>query len=826
MNYSTLKSYLLLLFMIICAAVTVRADDVPPPRGTIKGHVITSDNKPASDVTIALQGTKRGTMTNESGYFELTAPAGRYILVASHVGVNSVTVPVEVSSGQTTTLPIITLNSSQTALNEVQISGIKTNRFVVKKSYDVAKMPLSDLENSQSYSSVSKELIQEQAIYSADQAVRNVPGIATLWNATNRAGDGGAYFTLRGFPVQISLWNGVSGAVSNTIDATNLEKLEVIKGPSGTLYGSSLTSFGGLLNRVTKQPYDTLGGTISYSTGSYGFNRASVDLNTPLDSAKKALLRINTSFNSINSFQDAGFDRRFVFAPSFSYKVNDKLSFLFDAEIVHGRGTTPQLMYIDYNIAPSQLGASRADQLNVDYKKSYISNDIVASSDNYNFFGQAEYKFSDQWTSRTTISSTYSTSSGPQTYFYLLAGNASMARMVWDVEGNSSTWNIQQNFNGDFKIGELRNRLLVGIDVLNQRQNISYTGFNSTPTKTANFYSQFFDVVNTVGAVPNYYDFNLANINARYATAGSGAPYLSINNRYTTSAYVSDVLNITDNLLVSAGLRIDHFKNEPVYDPTTNGYNVQGFDQTSLSPKFGVVYQVIKDKVSLFGNYQNGFVNLGTYSAYDANSASGLTNKMAKPEQANQAEGGVKLDVFNGHLSGTISYYDIQVSNLVRSDLTHNNASIQDGTQVSRGFEAEITTNPIEGLNLVAGYAYNHSVITKSTSADQGYRPGTAGSPNLANLWISYRLMTGKAQGLGIGFGGNYASDNKIINGSTGTFTLPAYTVLNSSLFYEQRKFRIALNVNNFTNEKYWVGYSTISPQMLRQYIGSVAYKF
>ncbi|UOQ77577.1 hypothetical protein MUN84_02450 [Hymenobacter sp. 5516J-16] len=51
----------------------------------------------------------------------------------------------------------------------------------------------------------------------------------------------------------------MAGGVTSTIDAVNLEKLEVIKGPSATLYGSALTSYGGLLNRVTKKPYDRFG---------------------------------------------------------------------------------------------------------------------------------------------------------------------------------------------------------------------------------------------------------------------------------------------------------------------------------------------------------------------------------------------------------------------------------------------------------------------------------------------------------------------------------------------------------------------------------------
>ena len=73
-----------------------------------------------------------------------------------------------------------------------------------------------------------------------------------MWEATSRGGDGGAYYASRGFIVQAKLRNGIAGLVTSRNDAANLESVEIIKGPSATLFGSTLTSYGGLINRVTK----------------------------------------------------------------------------------------------------------------------------------------------------------------------------------------------------------------------------------------------------------------------------------------------------------------------------------------------------------------------------------------------------------------------------------------------------------------------------------------------------------------------------------------------------------------------------------------------
>jgi len=88
-------------------------------------------------------------------------------------------------------------------------------------------------------------------------------------------------------------------------------------------------------------------------------------------------------------------------------------------------------------------------------------------------------------------------------------------------------------------------------------------------------------------------------------------------------------------------------------------------------------------------------------------------------------------------------------------------------------------------------------------------------------------LPAGPVKGLGLGFGGNYASDNKVINSvSQGVFILPAYTVLNASVFYEYSKFRFAVKSDNFTNQKYWIGYTTVNPQKGRSVAASISFKF
>ena len=685
------------------------------------------------------------------------------------------------------------------------------SRFVRHSSDDVAKMPLSNLENAQSYSVITKDLMTEQGNFTLDQSVTNVPGITKLWDATSRPGDGGSYFTSRGFPLQSGLRNGVAGAINSNIDAANIERIEVIKGPSATLFGSTLTSFGGLINRITKKPYDHFGGEISYTGGNEAYSRFSADINSPLDSAHDLLMRVNTAYTSQGSFQDNGFSKTIVIAPSISYQASDRLSFLLDAEFYSGQATTPQILF--FNTTVAGLGVSSADKLNTTYTRSYTANDLVTHPGNTNFFGQMMYDLSSNWTAQTNLSITNSRSNGLQPYFYLTAGDSLLQRMVWEPNGTENAIDAQENLVGRFQIGQLRNRLVVGLDYYYDHPNIVYQEYLGGPDQV----EDYFDQVNLKGNIPNYLSFNKTKVDSAFASSPAASPYYNIETTEVYSAYASDVLNITDNLIANAALRVDHFVNKGNYS-LTDGTTTGGYNQTALSPKFGLVYQVVPGNASLFANYQNSFQN-----EHGVN----YNNKPFKPEQANQWEGGVKLDGWQGKLSGTISYYDISVTNVIRSYPANPNLSIQDGTQRSKGLEAELIISPLAGLQVVAGYSYNDSKYTRSDSDVLGRRPTTAGSPNTASLWVSYHLGHQKTKGWGIAVGGNYASDNKIQNSvSMGVFTLPAYTLVNAAIFYEAARWRFALNGKNLGNQKYWIGYATVDPQPLRTVNATVTMKF
>lgn len=775
--------------------------------GSIGGTVKTSDGNAAEAVSITVKGTGKGALTDKNGYFQIKGlKPGTQTIIASLIGLSIQQQQVEVKPGSSVTVDII-LKESSAQLQEVTISSRNSNKI----NSTVAKMPLTKLENPQVYTAVSSDLIKQQGITNFDDAMRNVPGISRTWESTGRAGDGASYFSLRGFEAQPALYNGLPGFTSGDLDPADIEEIQVIKGPSGTLFGATFYGYGGIINTVTKKPYFNTGGEVTYNTGSFGLNRIAVDVNTPLSKIEKVALRINTAYHSEGSFQDAGFKKSFFVAPALVYEVNEKLSFNFLAEILEQERA----------LAPVFFHSNRADALtfkdvaalNLNNNLSFTSNELTIKNPRFNLQGQMTYKISEQWTSQTAISRGTLKSLGYYGYIYgNEPGSNEFAQFIHKENSTTNTFDIQQNFNGDFKIGSIRNRLLIGLDYFNRNVVDNGTGYglmrNVTPQGNVVYPDPTHPVYTTKASVDSL-------------LAGTGANNAKISNS-VYSIYASDVINITDKLAAMASLRADYFVSNGDVNDDTDGYN-----QFALSPKFGLVYQPVLNRVSVFANYMNAFFNVAPTKNVDG------SVKSFKPENANQWEFGVKTNLFDDKLSATFSYYDIKVKNRVYPDPADINNSLQGGKVGSKGFEIDINANPVQGLNFIAGYSHNRSQVLVGNPAgtdfynEPGRAQGGQGPQDLANLWATYKFTRGSLKDFGFGIGGNYAGIYKVIdNSQTGVFELPSYTLLNASLFYNADRFSIRFNANNITNEKYYIGYWSINPQKPVNYTASFSFKF
>lgn len=786
--------------------------------GKIKGTVMDNTKSGLPGVTILIKGTGIGTQTDDSGVFELSnINDGNYVLSVSSLGFKTKELPFAISQNEVD-LKTIILYAGDEILREVVVEGERENKFSRSKTAYVSKLPLKDFENTQVYSTITNYLLKSQIITNFDDALKNATGVENLWTSTGRGGDGAGYFSLRGFSVQPKLVNGLPGLTNGTINPANIERIEVLKGPSATLFGNAVSSYGGLINVVTKKPYVGTGGELSFTTGSFGLNQITGDFNTALNKEKNLYFRLNTSYATERSFQDAGFRKSFFVAPSLSYKVNNNLSFSFYGEITQAEQTNPMFLFLNRS-APT---ASRnLKELGYNNKLSFTSNDLTLQNPTQNYRVEMDYKLSDAWESQTLISKSATSTRGYYSYLfdYGILGNDTFSRFLNKQNEYTGTSDIQQNFIGDFRMGSLRNRVVIGLDYFSATSTSNGTGYafygNVTPGGGSSGDDPFTPKVVETTAYP----LSTAAVDAVLAMQ----PVSNSKSRYNIySAYASDVLNLTNTLSLMVGLRLDHFDNVGSVTTSEDDYN-----QTTLSPKLGILYQPVADKISVFANYQNGFTNVAP--SLVGNPEDGpQTIKTFRPEQANQFEFGIKTNLIKNKLNATISYYDIRVTDQVITDPASPFNKIQGGEIFSKGFEIELNANPVNGLNIRAGYSNNDSKTTKSDNTEiLNRRPLDAGSKHIYNAWANYEVPGGKLQGFGIGAGVNGASERYAINyASTGDFLLPAYTVANASLFYQAENYRIGVKLNNAFNKEYYKGWSTIAPQMPRALLANITYTF
>ncbi len=780
----------------------------------ITGRIIDTQNQPLVGVTILEKNTTNGALSDANGNFVLeNYPNEPFTILISYIGYN--TKEIKIQPNESNDLGEIIMYEGNEILNEVKISSKRINKFSRKETAYVAKLPLKDIDNSQVYSTITNELLKSQVVTNFDDALKNATGVESLWTSTGRGGDGAGYYSLRGFSIQPQLVNGMPGLTNGTINPANIERIEVLKGPSATLFGSSVSAYGGLINVVTKKPYIGKGGELSYTGGSFDFNQVVFDINTNVNNNEKLYFRINTAYTKQQSFQDAGFTKSFFIAPSLSYQVNNKLSFNFYGEITQAEQTNPMMLFFNRG---GELTAKTLDELGYDPELSFTSNDLTLKNPTQNYRGEMSYKISDQWTWQTVISRSSTSTTGYYTYLYDYANfeEQTFTRVMNKQNATTNTGDIQLNLMGNFNLGQLKNKMVFGLDyysVNDLDQGSSYVTFGYVRADG----SAVEDIESTT-TIDESADTPLTTAAADVALSGASTSNSKARTR-TYSAYFSDVISFNKQLSLMLGLRLDYFDNIGEVTDDTDDYN-----QTALSPKVGVVYQPIDDQLSIFANYQNGFTNVAPSSVtVDGNTYL----KNFEPEHANQYEVGVKTQLFHNRLNAIISYYNIDVTNATMTDPENTQNTIQDGEIESKGYEIEINANPVDGLNIRGGFSHNDNEVIDGNSYIKGTRMLAAGPENQYNAWASYEIQENDFKGFGLALGANGSGERYIMNWTfTGDFILPAFCVLNGSLFYQADNYRISFKANNMLDKEYYKGWSTLTPQNPRNFAINLSFQF
>ncbi|GAA0529530.1 TonB-dependent receptor [Chitinophaga japonensis] len=231
------------LILCLCLLTVTAAQAQNASTGRLKGSV-QADGKPVPFASIGFTGMKTGTVTDSAGVYELAAlPAGRHVLQVSAVGYVKYAQPVQVKAGGTTRLDV-RLQPTASSLNEVVVTG--------------TLKPVSKMESPVPVDVYTPVFFRKNPTPSLFDALQNINGVRPQLNC-NVCNTGDIHINglegpytmvmIDGMPIvsALSTVYGLSGIPNSLV-----ERVEIVKGPASTLYGSEAVA--GLINIITRDP--------------------------------------------------------------------------------------------------------------------------------------------------------------------------------------------------------------------------------------------------------------------------------------------------------------------------------------------------------------------------------------------------------------------------------------------------------------------------------------------------------------------------------------------------------------------------------------------
>lgn len=176
----------------------------------------------------------------------------------------------------------------------------------------------------QTISVVNANLMKDIGAYEFDQAIRYTVGATPRQNAPDVA-------IVRGFIVGNRYRNGFYMPRIAT-DVANIDRIEIIKGPSASIAGSSES--GGLVNFITKRPQQRYATSLDATIGSYGFYRATVDTTGPVPGHEGMAFRLIAAATEGDTYRDNDHNGKTVVYPSFQWDLTDRTQLLVELELL------------------------------------------------------------------------------------------------------------------------------------------------------------------------------------------------------------------------------------------------------------------------------------------------------------------------------------------------------------------------------------------------------------------------------------------------------------------------------------------------------------
>ena len=663
------------------------------------------------------------------------------LLLSIHVGAACATSPVQLD-----TLTI----SAERETADGPVDGYRAARSASATRNDT---PLAEVP--QAVSVVPVQVLDDLDSSNVERALDFAGGVA-------RQNDFGGLtlyeYSVRGLTTAAFYRDGfaASRGYMNSPDPANLERIEVLKGPSSSLYGQG--DPGGTVSLVSKQPQASPFTRLELGAGSWDRYRGTLDTNGALTDDASLLGRLNLAVEDAGHLRDHLGSERQLVAPSLAWEASPQTRVLLQAEVLRSRQVFDRGI-----VAPGgDLGAVSRRSFFGEPRDGHVANN------NETIQAALEHDLNPDWTLR-------------------LASHYKQGRLQGHATEPSSLQPDQRTLNRNLRYRDYDWQDAIG--QLELHGQVQTGGIEHRLLIAAEYerYALEERMLRSVNGMPiDLYQPNYGQPRLPFAASRSGHTNELVHGR---ALNVQDQLRLSERLFALVGARYDHYQ-QRLDNEITGGRSRQ--TQEQLTPRAGVLYQLTPD-VGVFANASRSF---------KPNRGADATGRAFDPEQGSGYEVGTKIDLFDGELGLTVAAFQLNKENVLTSDPANGDFNIAAGEVRSRGLDLQLS-GQLGAVRLIGGYAFVDAHVSRDTRLASGTRlanvPRHSGS-----LLAVYEFKDGQWRGLELG--GALHHVGKRAGDSTGTgFELPGYSTVDALARYRLNdQLTLGVNANNLFDKRYY----------------------
>ncbi|PAT40707.1 TonB-dependent siderophore receptor [Vandammella animalimorsus] len=659
------------------------------------------------------------------------------------------------SAGDAQTLPAVTVQAApETATGPVL-------GYAARRSATATKTDTPLVETPQSISVIGAEEIEAKGMREVLDTLGYTPGVfPRMWGHDGR---GYEYMMLRGFD-DIEAQNFLDGIaqmgfldIGAQTEVYGMERIEVLRGPASATFGRA--DVGGIVHRVSKRPtLDEPVREVQAQLGNYRQRQLAFDYGGKLgEQAAYRLVGLARQGRTQDRYPTGEWDtsKRQYFAPSLLWQPSAATRLTLLASVLRHDVSDDVGYMADGNgqLTPTREGDPRYSRI---------------KQNTWSLGYELRHDFNVQWGLRQNFRHAKRDADKHHIRSSLQDDGHTLTRTAVHGFGDLTQTSLDTYVEGRLQTGAVRHQLIAGVDFTQARA----TEYEKT------------------GPAP---DLDLYNPVYRPITPPSVVDDIAGPNKVRAlGLYAQNQMRLGEQWLLTLSGRHDTAKGE---DASSSRGQRQSRTDRAFTGRAALTW-LAPGGWAPYVSYGTSFLPaFGAYDAFDA-----------KPTTGKQWELGVKYQPPGQSLLLTAAVYDLRKRNItVSNPITNRDEQV--GAMRSRGLELEAKGRPLPalpGLHATAAYSYNDvKGLAGSTWRVQAGKAPIQVPKHMASLWLDYRLAEGGLRGLHLGLGARHVG--RRWDDAANTRAQPGYTLVDASLRYDLgANWRLALNVNNLFNKKYF----------------------